>query len=249
MFDTNELTTLQTIAEHEKEINEQAGYTQLWGLIGGLVDDTADITVELTPEADSVIYTTSNGSKVPDAGIIANIWTLPANAQILEFSTLDSQGKLIDTYKLGEQGERQGVNIRGSSTVVKLSHESAWQLIEVDRTWQDKINLAKTLLVNDIESALSERGYKTNELGGVALIDIVTNAGTFRIANDYLALNLIYRDLSNAGFSELFRRKAVQYSSLYDAEFSRSLKRMQLDPCLTGSPTENRPEFSARVHR
>jgi len=55
------LTTTATLAEHEKEINDLAGSTQVWSLLGGAIDESTDYEVTCPADTDYVIYQNTDG--------------------------------------------------------------------------------------------------------------------------------------------------------------------------------------------
>jgi hypothetical protein len=117
-----------------------------------------------------------------------------------------------------------------------IPYQDIWAELETDNTWQDKIDLAKEMLKYEIETALTEMHYFVDEQAGEKLIDIVANPETFSLASDYLALHLIFTDLSQGGFNELFKNKAEYYWACYQRELKNCYKRLDIDYNLSGNP-------------
>lgn len=242
------MSTLHTLTQWEKEINAQAGYTRKWGLLS---TSTSTYTVTTLNTVAYAVATLLSGFTQTVAGVggasLDGVIPIPT-AQVTSIACYNSSNVLLDTFSLNESG---GVTVYGSDGVLTgaVSNSAAWVLGNENRTWQDKIDLAAEILQNDLETILTERQIIVDEAGGDDLIDVITNPDTFRIACDYKALALIYSDLANSGFNELFAKKAVTYAQKYDLELSSAIKRMNLDPSLSGTTTEYRAEFSARVTR
>jgi len=242
------LSTLATISAWEKEINAQAGHTRKWGLIS---TSTSTYTVTTLNTVKYVIATLVTGWNQTITGLggvsLAGVIPIPTT-QAISLACYNASDVLLDTFALNEGA---GSSVYGTGGVLTgvVSSASAWVLGNANRTWQDKIDLAVMIVQNDLETILTERQIVVDEAGGDLLIDVITNPSTFLIACDYKALALIYSDLANSGFNELFAKKAVTYAQKYDLELAAAIKRMNLDPSLSGTTTEYRAEFSARVTR
>jgi hypothetical protein len=239
------LSTTLSIAQHEKEVNRQAGYTSRWCLFcptGG--------TLTVATTAPKIKFTYHDYTTATVSASLGTV-TFPTNKYIITAQTLDALDAVALTYPLGEGN---GITIYDSDganalTLGGANAVSAWVEKEIDLTWQDKINLAKVILKYDIENKLTENRILVDEGAGQLLIDVLTNPQTFSLASDYLALALIYQDLSNGGFNELFFRKYQSFHQRYLDELAKAFTRMNLDPSLTGSTTDYRVNFTARLSR
>lgn len=246
---TDNLSTLETISAFEKEVNSQAGYTQKWGLYSADGNNKATVTTDTSVAYVVVTLTNGQTQTITGAGgaSIAGVIEIPTS-QIIDIKCYSVTNTLIDTFTLNEGYGESLFGVNGDLSGL-LSDPTAWVLCKANRTWQDKIDLAKLILSNDVESILTDKGIVVNEADGEVLLDVITNPTTFRIACDYKSLNLIYDDLAQGGFNQLFESKAKQYKAKYDQELADAIKRMNLDPGLSGDTTEYRAEFTARVTR
>lgn len=240
------LTTTATLAEHEKEINDLAGSTQVWSLLGGAIDESTDYEVTCPADTDYVIYQNTDGNSVTSLDMTALVWTIPA-VNVLSFGCYDSADELLATFTLSE-GHGTTLTATNAETAT-LNNSRCWALAETNDTWSDKINLARLMVRYEVENALTDRGYWVDELNGNNLADVVTNTATFRVACDYKTLCLIYEDLGLGGMSELYVNKAKRYEQLFKQELAQALRRMSLDPALSGTTTTARADFEGRLQR
>ena len=91
------LSTVATIAEHEKEVNDLAGKTSTWALIGGEIDESNDYEVTCPDGTDYVVYTDADGNSITDDTVTTNVWTLPSDA-VLGFSCYDSSDAVLAVF-------------------------------------------------------------------------------------------------------------------------------------------------------
>ncbi len=243
------LSTLDTISAWEKEVNRQAGYTSKWGLYSTSALTPFTITTLNTVAYAIVTLATGNTQTITGTGgsSLAGVIPIPTS-DIVSVACYSATNVLLDTFGLNEGN---GLTVYGTGGVLTgaLSSALAWKLCQANITWQAKIDLAKFVLGCALESILTERGITVDEAGGDSLLDVITNPETFRIACDYKTLEMIYDDLSNGGFNQLFEGKAKMYRAKYDRELADAMKRMNMDTGLSGTTTEYRVEFTARVSR
>lgn len=240
------LSTTATIAEHEKEINDLAGSTQVWSLLGGAIDVSTDYEVTCPADTDYVIYTNTDGNSVTSLDVTKLVWTIPA-VNVISFGCYSSADALLATFNLSE-GHGTSLTATNSETAT-LNNSGCWSLAETNDTWSDKINLARLMIRYEVENALTDRGIWVDELNGQTLADVVTNNETLRVACDYKTLCLIYEDLGLGGMSELYVNKAKRYEQLFRQELALALRRLSLDPSLSGSTTTARADFEGRLQR
>ena len=117
------------------------------------------------------------------------------------------------------------------STAASMStHESEVNTLTAS-DWSDKITLAKTIMGNDIQEILVNRGmhYWVDFDDDEILLDTVTNKTIFNITSDYKALELTYRDLSQGDEDTVYGQKSKQYKMLYKDSLKQNLKYIDLD--------------------
>ena len=61
------------------------------------------------------------------------------------------------------------------------------------------------------------------------IIDAITNIDALAIAVDMKALELIYMDLANSGFNQLYQTKATEYARRYAAELRSAIQRININ--------------------
>lgn len=243
------LSTSATIARHEKEISMQAGSTARWSIY---VPDTD--TVWFVSTCDHAILTYSDGSTATVSQGSSKV-ALPTTQYIIQIDLYDATPTLLYSFDCTEGYGATLTDTTGARTITLLNVSGNWGAgwIETstdgDFSWQEKIDLAKDLLGHRIETKLTEYGISVDEDSGEVLLDTLMNPTTFDVASDYLALSLIYLDLLSGGFNELFQSKYELYNNLYERELAEGMKRMNLDPALSGTTSEYRVEILGRVSR
>lgn len=260
------LTTTWGLAKHEKEVNRQAGYKDWFGLHIPTKEDGGTIAIAiLNSEATLFKYITSAGILDTDKNPLSSL-DLGAyeGAVINRIETYDPNGNLeaifdfhegatkplspLSIYDILNPDKNPPIRAEIAYTWVDVIG-SQWVDTEIDATWQDKIDIAKIMLKYAIETTLSERGFVVDEFLSQELINIVANPETFSLCSDYLTLHLIYTDLSNGGFNELFKTKADFYWGKYKTEFAECFKRLNIDASMTGTSTVYRYSIKGKLHR
>ena len=227
MWENIILSTSNSIARFEKEINRLASYNIRWSIYTeetGISFDTEDILT---------IYYSTGESEILEENVI------PVKKYIIKIEQI-REGAVIATYPITE-GKGYVLHSEDGLNLLQIKkdgipYQDIWAELETDNTWQDKIDLAKEMLKYEIETALTEMNYYVDEFAGKRLIDIISNPETFSIASDYLTLHLIYTDLANGGFNELFQNKADYYWKRYKQELNNCFKRLNIDYNQTGNP-------------
>ena len=227
MWENIILSTSNSIARFEKEINRLASYNIRWSIYTeetGISFDTEDILT---------IYYSTGESEILEENII------PVKKYIIKIEQI-REGAVIATYPITE-GKGYVLHSEDGLNLLQIKkdgipYQDIWAELETDNTWQDKIDLAKEMLKYEIETALTEMNYYVDEFAGKRLIDIISNPETFSLASDYLTLHLIYTDLANGGFNELFQNKADYYWKRYKQELNNCFKRLNIDYNQTGNP-------------
>ena len=244
-WQTTTLSTLLTIAEHEKEVNKQAPLKVRPSLY---VPSTGSLSLAVDATINKAVFTYSDNTTATVSAAL-NAIAVPTAKYIIGIKLYDALNALLYTFDCGEGNGLTLTDQTDTFTMVMsgTSATTAWKDTKVDQTWQDKINLAKKMLGFDLENILVARQITVDEASGEVLLDVIQNPETLLIACDYKALALIYRDLSNAGFNELFSVKAKQYAALYIEELANAQKRMNIGT--NNTVTEYRPDLTARVVR
>ena len=247
------LSTSETIARHEKEINIQAGSTARKAIYvaAGLTvwlptGDFATCTYAILTYSDGSTATVNVAvSKIPlptAKYIVGIVLYTAANVPLFSFPVNEGYGATLydstgaETLTLTDSTGRYGGGWTETSTFG-------------DYSWQDKIDLAKEMLGNDISTKLKEYGLYVDYEAGEVLIDLLTNPTTFLVACDYLTLSLIYQDLLSGGFNELFVQKYQIYSQRYQDELAKGLKRMDIASTPSGTTTDYQIEILGRLSR
>ncbi len=228
------LSTLETIARWEKEVNRLAGTTEHWGLLG--ISGDTPYTLTVPTSTASVVYTNSAGTEIASTAITAGVWTIPV-ASIVSLVFKATGGAVLGTSALNEgRGASVAVVYPDNTTgTLTLSNGSAWSRIGINRTWDEKLTLARITLDSDIATELFKRfpDYQTD----TEVLDLITNPDTFLLACDLKALELIYFDLGNGGisFNQNHAEKSRNYANRYQRELSSAMSRMRLSSDGTGT--------------
>lgn len=215
------LATLDTISRWEKEVNNLGGYTESWGLIS--VSSESPATISVSDNVAKGIFALAAGGF---SSVVAedNLLGIPP-VQAVSVALYDCGGAHIDTFALNEG---HGVYLFGANGIETgtLSDASAWTVCQASRTWQDKVDIAHLVVENDVLTALYNRlsQYTDSEI-----IDAITNIDALAIAVDMKALELIYTDLSNSGFNQLYQVKATEYARRYASELRSAIQRININ--------------------
>ena len=247
------LSTSETIARHEKEINIQAGSTARKAIYiaAGLnvwlpSDEFADCTY--------AILTYSDGSTAT-VNVAAYKIALPTAKYITGIDLYDVSDDLLFSFPVNEGYGATLYDSTGAETLTLTDssgrYGGGWTETSTfgDYSWQEKIDLAKEMLGNDITTKLKEYGLTVDYEDGEVLIDLLTNPETFLVACDYLTLSLIYQDLLSGGFNELFVQKYQIYSQRYQDELAKGLRRMDIASTPSGTTTDYQIEILGRLSR
>ena len=220
------LATLDTISRWEKEINNLGGYTESWGLIS--VSSESPATISVSDNVAKGIFALAAGG-FSSVAAEDNLLGIPP-AQTVSVALYDSGDAHIDTFALNEG---HGVYLFGANGIETgtLSDASAWTVCQASRTWQDKVDIAHIVVENDILTNLFNRLSKYTD---TEIMDGITNIETMAIPVDMKSLELIYTDLANSGFNQMYQAKAADYARRYNAEFRNALQRLNVDIDGTG---------------
>jgi len=218
-YDDITLSTLAGLSAWEKEINRLAGKTEIWSLRS----DSEEEPYQLSFYGD----VTSAKAKT----IENNIIDIPVESEIMDIPLVPIVGLTayngdieIGKFSLNEAKSKRLHS--DTELTATLSSASAWYLATINYTWQDKIDLAKKILKQDIVTDILAR-YPTIESDAEA-IAMVTNPEIFAIASDMKTLNLIYADLANSGYNQLYEAKADYYAQRYSNEKDKAMSAMRL---------------------
>lgn len=247
------LSTSETIARHEKEINIQAGSTARKAIYVA-----AGLNVWLPSDEFATctyaILTYSDGSTAT-VNVAADKIALPTAKYITGIDLYDVSDDLLFSFPVNEGYGATLYDSTGAKTLTLTdssgSYGGGWTETSTsgDYSWQEKIDLAKEMLGNDITTKLKEYGLYVDYEAGEVLIDLLTNPETFLVACDYLTLSLIYQDLLSGGFNELFVQKYQIYSQRYQDELAKGLKRMDIASTPSGTTTDYQIEVLGRLSR
>lgn len=217
------LSTTQTIARWEKEVNLLAGYTQHDGLY--LNEEGEQVGIGIPDEVASVVLVDSKGFK-HDAIMGAEEFTIPSYMEVAKIMLYGARGELLGVCNLREgRGNTLKVDSNDYDMRDLELPMNLWAKIEVDRTWQDKIDLARMRVENDILNAISAT---TQHVSDETALNLITNPDTFLTACDMKALELIYFDLGHGTFNAMHTEKAVIYGNKYKKEMASALQRMKI---------------------
>jgi len=219
-YDDITLSTLAGLSAWEKEINRLAGKTEIWSLRSD--SETEPYTLTFSDDVSEVKAKTAE-SNVIDIPVEENTMEIPMDT-IIELTVLGLKDVILGKFPLNEA--KSLILHSDTELTATLSSASAWYLATINYTWQDKIDLAKKILKQDIVTDILAR-YPTIESDAEA-IALVTNPEIFAIASDMKTLNLIYADLANSGYNQLYQAKADYYAQRYSNEKDKAMSAMRL---------------------
>jgi len=218
-YDDITLSTLAGLSAWEKEINRLAGKTEIWSLRSD--SETEPYTLTFSDDVTSARAKTAEGNVI-DIPVEENDMAIPMDT-IIELVAYNGDAE-AGKFSLNEA--KSLVLHSDTELTATLSSKSAWFLATINYTWQDKIDLAKKILKQDIVTDILAR-YPTIESDAEA-IALVTNPEIFAIASDMKTLNLIYSDLANSGYNQLYQAKADYYAQRYSNEKDKAMSAMRL---------------------
>lgn len=212
------LTTLESIARFEKEVNRLAGDTEVWAL-RSLPDKTYKLN--FSGAVDSVYFLFASGGEatyLTEKDDI-NIPTVP----VVKVVAYDANGGVMGSFDL-RNARQTVISCCDSGLSMTLSDADAWITASISQTWEDKLNLAIEAVENDILTILLP---KLNTATDEEALAQITNAETFRKACDLKALELIFRDLGLGTFNQMHELKAQNYAGAYKEEITAAFLRMR----------------------
>ena len=218
-YDDITLSTLAGLSAWEKEINRLAGKTEIWSLRSD--SETEPYTLTFSDDVSEVKAKTAE-SNVIDIPVEENTMEIPMDT-IIELVAYNGDAE-AGKFPLNEA--KSLILHSDTDLTATLSSKQAWYLATINYTWQDKIDLAKKILKQDIVTDILAR-YPTIESDAEA-IALVTNPEIFAIASDMKTLNLIYSDLANSGYNQLYQAKAESYAQRYSHEKDKAMSAMRL---------------------
>jgi len=219
-YDDITLSTLAGLSAWEKEINRLAGKTEIWSLRSD--SETKPYTLTFSDFVKIVRAKTAEGNVI-DILVEENTMEIPMDT-IIELTALGLDDVILGKFPLNEA--KSLILHSDTELTATLSSKQAWYLATINYTWQDKIDLAKKILRQDIITDIMTR-YPTIESDTEA-ISLITNPEIFSLASDMKVLELIYADLANSGYNQLYEAKANNYAQRYAHEKDKAMSALRL---------------------
>ena len=103
--------------------------------------------------------------------------TIPTKKNIVKL-TFYQDNEIVAVFNM-DKGKGYQIISEDGNYVIRIVDEDGkpvydiWQEVEIDITWDAKIQLAKDMLKYEIETALTEMNYYVDEFAGQKLIDII----------------------------------------------------------------------------
>ena len=130
--------------------------------------------------------------------------------------------------------------------------DAAFKLdIYIVTRWNDKIELAKAFMGDDLELMLINAGLDSNMdySDGDILLDVINNKSIFDYCSHYLTLSLIFEDLMTSGDeNDIFRLKADRYYKRYKDKLDITFRLKNIDEDQDGTVDDYKEE-SIITHR
>jgi len=219
-YDDITLSTLAGLSAWEKEINRLAGKTEIWSLRSENKDEPYKL--KFSDFVTFVRAKTAEGNVIDIPVREENTMEIPMDT-IIEL-TAGLNDVILGKFPLNEA--KSLILHSDTELTATLSSKQAWYLATINYTWQDKIDLAKKILRQDIITDIMTR-YPTIESDTEA-ISLITNPEIFSLASDMKVLELIYADLANSGYNQLYEAKANNYAQRYAHEKDKAMSALRL---------------------
>lgn len=198
------------------DVSNGKGVTEIVGVVNTAITiaDGYGLTVKLYDSADDITFAEINtGSMVYYRAASGADIEIAANAELFRWvvpSICEDHVKAVITSSIYNSGKLDIYSIS---------------------KFTDKIVLAKTIMGNDIQELLVNRGYQywTDFSTGEILLDIITNKAIFNIVSSYKTLELVYLDISNGVQDTINYSKMEMYRKLYKSSLDTAMHYVDLD--------------------
>jgi hypothetical protein len=216
------LSTLNSIAKYESEVNQLAGqYTM------PTLTMSAGAKVYFSPGFSSIDLTALYYDGTTEVGVFAvgtNTFDFTTGGECVQISETGTPYIFPTTQGSGDIYDTTGVQFID----ISLSTGLTWNNAIVQYTWQNKITVAKTIIGNYLLTMLGKLGYTDDQLAtGDTYLNYLDNTESLSLASDYKTLEGIYQDLSYKATNEVYERKIQMYADLYNKTIQDALYQLQ----------------------
>ena len=163
MWENIILSTSNSIARFEKEVNRQAGHTVIWSIY---TEDNIMLNIPDNLSYNKIIAQYPDGEEEItqyEEGELIIPQVIPTKKNIIKL-TFYQDDEIVAIFNLDE-GKGNQIKSEDGNYVIRIVDEDGkpvydiWQEVEIDITWDAKIQLAKDMLKYEIETALTEMNY------------------------------------------------------------------------------------------
>jgi hypothetical protein len=216
-WDNTTLSTVNSIAKVESEINALAGsftrdtlkLTATTGIIviaGGSMATTALTATYIDDSTETLAHNGSTGWAIVTGGYAVSI----CQSSTYVFPCVAGTGDVYDTNGL-------------RFIDISLCTGVAWDASIIQSSWQNKITLCKSIIGAEIKTQLANQGYRDADVTSLNVLDYIGNPSVLYLPSDYLSLKLIYEDLFATQLTEAYKTKADYYDAQYRSELSKAM--------------------------
>lgn len=235
-WSTVTLATLNSIAKYEAEINNLAGsyirYTLAIDaggtvkLAGGTISSASLTATYIDDTQETLVYNAGLGGWFITTGGLA---TMVAQGDDIVIPTIQGSGNPYDTSGIFY------ISVSTSSGV-------GWDDSTVQSTWQNKCNLSKQQIGDEIKKQIAITiGWRDTDVTSGEVLDYIWNTDALNTAADCLTLHLIYSDLYATLQSEAYKMKMDYYWNRYQTALMSGMYQLLFGE----SSTTTTPLFSA----
>ena len=160
MWENIILSTSNSIARFEKEVNRQAGHTVIWSIY---TEDNIMLNIPDNLSYNKIIAQYPDGEEEITQYVEGELvipQTIPTKKNIVKL-TFYQGDEIVAIFNLDE-GKGNVIKSEDGNYIIRIVDEEGnpvydiWQEVEIDITWDAKIQLAKDMLKYEIETALTE---------------------------------------------------------------------------------------------
>jgi hypothetical protein len=212
-------STLNTIANYEAEINNLAGaYTRATLTIesGGYLKsgDIVDIA------GNMIAYYLDGSSETLTYVALSRYWVATTGGEAILITNSTGSIQFPCTAGDGDIYDLTGSHYFDLS----ICSDVAWNNTNVQSSWQNKCNLAKTQIGEEVKKQLANIGWRDYDVTSGEVLDYVQNTTCLVTPADYLTLHLIYVDLlATQPQNDAYKTKADYYRGRYQEKLQDAM--------------------------
>lgn len=212
-FNTAVLSTLESIEEHESEINRLSNNRTIFSF-----DRGSNIHIKADPLYRYILM--FDGANI-DEGLVGD-GNVSTNDNLINEVVIMNQDIIVERYLIDRAYASSFLGTISSAN--KITTDRMTVSATIGSTWEGKISIAKRMIESRLNVLLKVYRSSANP-NPVALIN---NAEVLCLASDFLTLHLIFKDLG-LGSNSNYGSKSDLYYECFQVEFNNVSKAIDLD--------------------